>query len=174
MSGRRCAVILQGSRRLFIALETGQNELGGGARANRVLAGVLAGRFASAPDAEGADLQVHSFNWNPPARPARLFIDQGSFADASFWACTAPRLRTTDTILVSSSVCARVAGRCFGSRSPQVRVVPLPIDTDRFRPRAARRGPRARLLGRYGIPPGVPGDLADSSFVPRQNSHLPV
>lgn len=82
---------------------------GGGAGVNRIAAEIFAEIGEIAETREEADLQVCSFSRNAPAVPARLFIDHGSFADASFWAYTAPKLLTSDTILVSSTVCREVA-----------------------------------------------------------------
>src|SRR6266481_5260379 len=86
---------------------------GGGSRVMAVCASVLRSVADIVPDPALAEIQVHSFNWSTPIDPPRLFIDHGSFADASFWAYVAPRLRSSDTIVVSSTTCLLVAERFF-------------------------------------------------------------
>jgi glycosyltransferase involved in cell wall biosynthesis len=121
---------------------------------------------------EEADLQVCSFTWDVPSRPARLFIDHGSFADAAFWAYTAPRLLTSDTILVSSTVCRDVADRFFGEHAPRITIAPFPIDIGLFRPEPDKAAARRSLEIEHGLPADGPLLLIAAAFVRRKNHHL--
>src|SRR2546428_6383688 len=125
--------------------EAPERAQGGGVGVNRLCAEVLRSAFPAADDPVHADLRVKSFSWNAPARPRRLFIDHGSFADAGFWTYSAPRLRASDTILVSSSVCLRVAERFFQEDGPLLQCVPFPVDLELFRPQPDRAAARRSL-----------------------------
>ena len=159
---------------LYLSFQPQRNELGGGNRADRVCADVLRARFPLAGDPRSADLQVRSASWDAPTRPRRLFIDHGSFADAGFWAYTAPRLRTSDTILVSSSVCLRVADRCFGESRPLVLDVPFSVDTEVFRPAVERVALRRDFEEEHKIPDDGPLLLVVAAYVRRKNHHLAI
>ncbi len=124
------------------------------------------------PDPALAELQVHSFNWSPPIDPPRLFIDHGSFADASFWAYVAPRLGSSDTIVVSSTACVRVAERFFMGEGPLIQNVLYSVDTDLFHPSADRPALRATLGRELSIPTEGPWLLVAAAFVRRKNHHL--
>src|SRR5437667_10285811 len=93
--------------RLFLGFDGAPGAFGGGSQANAVCAEMLRACFDIAGDLATADLQLRSFSWKAPTDPPRVFLDHGSFADASFWAFTAPQLLTSDTIFVSSSLCVR-------------------------------------------------------------------
>jgi glycosyltransferase involved in cell wall biosynthesis len=160
--------------RLFLAFRSERNDLGGGGRANFECAEVLKTEFSTVGEIDQADMQVCSFTWDAPVDPPRLFIDHGSFADASFWAYLAPRLRTSDTVLVSSQVCARVAERCFGPERPLLLNVPFCVDTELYRPESHRRTARRRVLEEHAIPEDGPLLLVVSGFVRRKNHHLAV
>src|SRR5262245_19317993 len=131
--------------RLHLRFPVDERAQAGGGGANARAARALATRFALSHEASGSDLQVCSFDWNAPPEPARLFLDHGSFADASFWAYTVPRLRRGDTVIVTSEVCVQVAARLLRPGSVQVINVPLPVDLDAFRP-ADDRGAARRAL----------------------------
>src|SRR5437867_8798624 len=91
----------QGLGKVFIDFETGPETISeGGAGVNRLCAEAIRSSFDTADTVDRADLRARSFGWDAPASPRRLFIDHGSFADASFWAYTAPNLFVGDTILV--------------------------------------------------------------------------
>src|SRR5262245_35682134 len=94
------------------------SDSGGGAGVNRTCAEILLSRFTIVDAPERAKLRIKSVSWDAPANPRRIFIDHGSFADASFWTYHAPRLRVDDTILVSSGVCTDVARRFIASVGP--------------------------------------------------------
>src|SRR2546425_898923 len=132
--------------------EAPERAQGGGVGVNRLCAEVLRSAFPAADDPVHADLRVKSFSWNAPARPRRLFIDHGSFADAGFWTYSAPRLRFDDTILVASSVCVEVARRFIQGEDPRVKRVPFPVDIETFRPVGDRRERGRALRGELGIP----------------------
>src|SRR5262245_15235855 len=160
--------------RLYLAIPAAREIQSGGAGANQVAVEALGRSFEIVERREDADLQICSFGWEAPYSPRRVFIDHGSFADAGFWAYTAPRLRVADTILAASRVCAQVAERIVESAGPRILEVPLPIDTDRFRPSAARTEIRARLHASRGIPVDGPLVLVAAAFVRRKNHHLAV
>ena len=159
---------------IFIGFEADQNDLGGGNRVNRLCAGVLRDDFERADSPDRAVLQAHSFNWGAPIHPRRLFIDHGSFADASFWAYVAPTLRAADTVVVSSSVCARVAERFFETRGPRILTVPFSVDLNVFRPTDDRESVRRSVAGEMGLPPNGPWLLVVAGMVRRKNHHLAV
>jgi glycosyltransferase involved in cell wall biosynthesis len=163
-----------GPGRIFIGFRASRDDLGGGNRTDRVCSETLEAEFEIARSRDQADLQICSQSWQAPQDPPRVFIDHGSFADASFWTYTAPRLRTSDTILVSSSVCVRVAERCFGEAAPLIRCVPFSIDIDVFRPAEDRASVRRQIADGSGIPADGPLLLVASSFVRRKNLHLAV
>ncbi len=163
-----------GRPRIFIGFPQGRRSLGGGQQANLACEGVLRSNFVVAGSIAEADLHVISFAWEAPAEPRRIFVDHGSFADASFWAYTAPRLRASDTILVSSPVCVRVAERCFAAGGPLVLNVPFPVDLERFLPASDRHSLRKEIEGECGLPAGGPLLLVASAFVRRKNQHLAV
>lgn len=159
---------------IFIGFEADQNDLGGGNRVNRLCAEVLRTDFEEVPSPRRAVLQAHSFNWKAPERPRRLFIDHGSFADAGFWTFVAPGLKTSDTIIVASSVCARVAERFIEARGPLVLTVPFPVDLGLFRPADDRGSTRRAVAEENGVPADGPWLLVVSGFVRRKNHHLAV
>jgi len=121
-----------------------------------------------------ADLQVRSFSWEAPEKPARVFLDHGSFADASFWAYTMRKLRSGDTIVVTSEVCVRVAERLLRPGSVQLLKVPLPIDLERFQPARDRAALRREMAEAHGIPAEGPLLLVVAAFVRRKNHHYAV
>ena len=145
---------------------------GGGAGVNRTAVEILEEIAQIAKTREEADLQICSFAWDMPSRPARLFIDHGSFADASFWAYSAPKLLTSDTILVSSTVCRVIADRFFGEHAPRIAIVPFPIDIGLFRPEPDRGAARRALETEHGIPAVGSLLLIAAAFVRRKNHHL--
>jgi glycosyltransferase involved in cell wall biosynthesis len=160
--------------RVFIGFAADSNDLGGGNRVNRLCAEVLRSDFDEAQSPGEAALQAHSFNWKAPLRPRRLFIDHGSFADASFWAYVAPTLRASDSIIVSSSVCARVAERFIEADGPMILNVPFSVDLRQFRPADDRGANRDAVADELGIPRDGPWLLVVSGFVRRKNHHLAV
>jgi glycosyltransferase involved in cell wall biosynthesis len=157
---------------IFIGYATSPTPFGGVRRVNQAIARILGERFdlvAARPD---ADLQICSLDWNAPPAPPRLFVDHGSFADAGFWAYMAPRLRTTDTILVSSRVCLEVADRMLGAERPRLALVPYFADTDGFRRRADPAAVRANVAASLGIPADGPLLLTVSGYSRRKNLDL--
>lgn len=160
--------------RVFIGFEADRNDLGGGNRVNWLCAEILRAEFEEVPSASGAVLQAHSFNWKAPAPPRRLFIDHGSFADAGFWAFVAPGLRASDTIIVSSSVCAQVAGKIIEAGGPLILTVPFPVDLGLFAPADDRGSTRRAMAEATGVPSDGPWLLVVSGFVRRKNHHLAV
>src|SRR5262245_41623818 len=86
--------------RLHFRFRTDGTAAGGGGGANARAAAALGEAFERSDTPEDADLQVCSFDWRAPDRPSRVFLDHGSFADASFWTYTVPSLRPGDTIVV--------------------------------------------------------------------------
>jgi glycosyltransferase involved in cell wall biosynthesis len=160
--------------RVYIGLPDAPGAPGGGSGANRACVEALRSSFSIAGSRDDADLQVCSFSWDAPAAPRRLFIDHGSFADAAFWAYSAPRLRTGDTILVASRVCERVAERFIEGPGPRIVRVPFPVDTRRFRPADDRRALREWVRQRHDIPADGPLLLVAAAFVRRKNQHLAV
>jgi glycosyltransferase involved in cell wall biosynthesis len=160
--------------RVFIHFPHGATSFGGVDRVNHTIAGILQRHFEVVDDPAGADLQVCANDWNVPAPPRRLFIDHGSFADAGFWAYTAPKLERSDAILVTSRVCERVADRLFADERPRLHRVPLFVDTDLFRP-ASDRAVGRRELADEGLVPGEgPLLLAVSAYSRRKNLHLAI
>jgi glycosyltransferase involved in cell wall biosynthesis len=158
--------------RLHLRFPHGGTEFGGVDRVNHAIAAVLRETFEIVDDAARADLQLCAHDWAAPHPPRRLFVDHGAFADASFWACTAPRLRRDDAVLVTSAVCEAIAERCFAAERPALRRVPLFVDTALFHPAADRRRARRELeVGR-----GVPADgallLTVAAYSRRKNLHL--
>jgi len=141
---------------------------------NHVSAGTLRRSFQVVDNRQAADLVVASFDWKQPQAPRRLFIDHGSFADASFWTFTVPGLRSSDTILVASRVCERVAARCIEAAGARILRVPFFVDTDRFRPVPDRLGARRQLADERAVPAEGALLLAASAFVRRKNLHLAV
>src|SRR5262249_42267270 len=123
---------------------------------------------------EDAALQVCSLDWDAPPAPRRLFIDHGSFADPSFWAYRAPRLLSTDTILVASKVCVDVAARMLDQPSPRLRVVPFVADTEVSAPAAGRAAARAMLARETEVPADGPLLLVVAAYVRRKNLHLAI
>jgi glycosyltransferase involved in cell wall biosynthesis len=135
-------------RRIYIGFPHRGTTFGGVDRVNKAIADVAADTFELVDDAAAASLQIHSHRWKVAPEPRRLFVDHGSFADAGFWAYSAPTLRREDTLLVASGVCERIADRMFGKARPRLKRVPLFADTAVFRPREDRsdRGEGPRLL----------------------------
>jgi glycosyltransferase involved in cell wall biosynthesis len=162
------------SGRLYLSFQPDRNELGGGNRADLVCADILRARFDVVDSPLSADLQVRSASWDAPSRSRRLYIDHGSFADASFWAYVAPRLMTTDTILVSSSVCVCVAERCFAEDRPLIVNVPFSVDTEVFRPAEGREALRREMEEEFNIPQDGPLLLVVAAYVRRKNHHLAI
>jgi glycosyltransferase involved in cell wall biosynthesis len=157
------------SPRLAMRFATGA-EGGGGGGANREAAAVLRAAYPIVEVRE-ADLQVCSFDWNAPLQPPRLFLDHGSFADASFWTYTAPGLRGADTIVVTSRVCEQVAARLVMPGCLHLARVPLPVDLQLFRPRPDRAALRAALAKDFRVPVDGPLLLVVAGFVRRKNHH---
>jgi glycosyltransferase involved in cell wall biosynthesis len=146
----------------------------GGAGVNRLCAEIVRSAFPVVDDPLRADLRVKAFSWDGPTLPRRLFIDHGSFADASFWTYSSPKLRIGDTILVSSSVCVEVARRFLLSEGPRVLCVPFSVDTDLFRPAVDRVVRRRALEDELGVGRDGPLLLVVSTFIRRKNQHLAV
>ncbi len=159
---------------IHIGFATEPSDHGGTNRVNRTIAGILRRRLPVAPDPAGAAVQVHSLSWNVPASPRRLFIDHGAFADAGFWAYTAPRLRGDDTILVSSTVCLRVAERLLDRPRPELLRVPYYADTAVFRPPRDRGAARRAVATRHRLDPAGPWLVAVSGYNRRKNLHLAI
>ncbi|HET8946070.1 MAG TPA: glycosyltransferase, partial [Candidatus Polarisedimenticolia bacterium] len=157
--------------RISIGFKTDVPAGGGGGGANQRVARVLREAFDVRDALEEADLQIRSFSWEAPETPARLFLDHGSFADASFWAYTIRRLRSGDTILVTSEVCVRIAERLLRPGSVRFEKVPLPIDLDRFQPSRDRGLLRREMAAAHGIPADGPLLLVVAAFVRRKNQH---
>jgi glycosyltransferase involved in cell wall biosynthesis len=143
---------------------------GGGGGANRVAAEVLRAAFPIG-DVGDADLQVCSFDWEAPPNPPRVFLDHGAFADASFWTYTAPRLRGSDTIVVTSRVCEQVAARLVMPGCLHLARVPLPVDLSMFRPAPDRATLRAELEKESGVPATGSLLVVVAAFVRRKNHH---
>src|SRR6185295_2532654 len=160
--------------RLHIGYRTDVPAGGGGGGANQRAARVLWDAFDVRDSLDEADLQVRSFSWEAPEKPARVFLDHGSFADASFWAYTMRKLRSGDTIVVTSEVCVRVAERLLRPGSVQLLKVPLPIDLERFQPARDRAALRREIAAAHGIPPDDPLLLVVAAFVRRKNHHHAV
>ncbi|HET8946870.1 MAG TPA: glycosyltransferase family 4 protein [Candidatus Polarisedimenticolia bacterium] len=157
--------------RLHIGFRTDVPAGGGGGGANQRAARALREAFDVRDALEEADLQIRSFSWEAPETPARLFLDHGSFADASFWAYTSRSLRPGDTILVASEVCVQIAARLLRPGSVQILKVPLPIDRDRFLPSRDRGLLRREIAAAHGIPVDGPLLLVVAAFVRRKNHH---
>jgi glycosyltransferase involved in cell wall biosynthesis len=160
--------------RLFIGYRTDVPAGGGGGGANQRSARALRDAFDVRESLEEADLQIRSFSWDAPDKPARLFLDHGSFADASFWAYSLRKLRPGDTILVTSEVCLRIAERLLRPGSVRVLKVPLPIDLDGFQPSGDRGALRQEIEKAHGIPADGPLLLVVAAFVRRKNHHCAV
>ena len=139
-----------------------------------MIAAILRRRFPVADRPEDAALQVCSLDWNVPPSPRRMFIDHGSFADAGFWAYSAPKLRSSDTVLVTSQVCVRVAERLLDAPRPRMPVVPLFADTGVFHPLADRAGLRRQLEAEYELPPRDALLLVAAAYTRRKNPHLAI
>ena len=157
--------------RLHLRFRADDGLRGGGGGANARAARALGAAFDLRGSPDDADLQICSFDWEAPKTPARLFLDHGSFADASFWAYTIRSLRAGDTVVVTSRVCERVADRLLRPGSLQVINVPLPVDVDLFRPGGDRTSLRQGIEREHGIP--SPGSLllVAAGFVRRKNHH---
>src|SRR6266850_3597843 len=138
--------------RIYLGIVPAAGGGGGGSRVTDLCARLLQSSAEIVADPGSADLQVHSFNWRVPAEPPRLFVDHGSFADAGFWAYVVPRLRRSDTILVSSTACVRVAERFFADNGPLVLNVPFSVDTELFHPSTDRPAIRSALARELSIP----------------------
>ena len=157
---------------IFIGFDSSPTRFGGTNRVNRTVAEILRRRFPVADRLEQADLQVLSTSWEAPPSPPRLFVDHGSFADAGFWAFTAPRLRANDSIFVSSRVCLRIAERLWTEPRPNLCHVPYFADTSVFRPATDRAQVRESVRADWSLPSEGPILLAVSGFLPRKNLHL--
>ncbi len=162
------------SERIHLGLSGSTGSHGGVSAVNGRIAEILRRRFPTAERPEDAALRVCSLDWDVPLSPRRLFVDHGSFADASFWAYKAPKLRTDDTLLVSSRVCLQVAERILEPPRPRMPVVPLFADTDLFHPPSDRMRLRQELEAEYGWPAQPIVLLVVAAYSRRKNLHLAV
>ena len=165
---------MSGRPRIQLRFQVRGDPRSGGGGANARVAEVLR-RACDVVTGDGpADLQVCSFDWSAPETPPRVFLDHGSFADASFWAYTVPKLRAGDTILVTSRVCEQVAERLLMPGGVRLQRVPLPVDVERFRPAPDRASARRALEHAHGLPASGPLLLVAAAFVRRKNHHLAI
>jgi glycosyltransferase involved in cell wall biosynthesis len=165
---------MSGRPRILLRFQVRGDPRSGGGGANARVAEVLRRECDIVTGHGPADLQVCSFEWDAPASPPRLFLDHGSFADASFWAYTVPKLRPGDTLLVTSRVCEQVAERLLLPGGVRLQRIALPVDVERFQPAPDRAAARRSLESSHGLPASGPLLLVAAAFVRRKNHHLAI